>query len=237
MNLVRFLLKSFKEREMAAFYRAFFSKGDLCFDLGANVGEVTDVMLKLGATVIAVEPQESCLKILRRKYAGNRQVTIIERAVGSIEKEDDLMICEETAEASTLSALFAATYSPISRLHYLTTERVKVTTLEQLILEHGVPRFCKIDVEGYEPEVFKGLKTPIRFISFEFNNQLLFDTLSCLRMLSALAAYQCNFIKYEHMKLVLPDWLEIDDFSNQLGDLISDDILTGEIIVRLKSSR
>lgn len=236
MNIVRYILKIMKERELTAFYKSFINKGDLCFDIGANVGEVTDVMMKMGAAVIAVEPQESCLKILRKKYEGNRQVTVVDRAVGSIEKEDDLMICEETAEASTLSALFAATYSPVSRLHYHTTERVKVTTLEQLILQHGVPHFCKIDVEGYESEVFKGLKTPIRFISFEFNNLLLSDTLNCLTLLSALAPYQCNFIVYEHMKTVLPDWLEIDDFNMQLEDLIGQDVLTGEIIAQLKIS-
>ncbi len=233
MNIIRYLEKALKAHKTAAYFKTFISKGDLCFDLGANVGEITDVLLRIGARVVAVEPQESCLKILRRKYDGNQQVAIVGAAVGRMEKEDSLMICEETTEAATLSNIFVGTYGPASRLSYLTTEKVKVTTLERLILEHGVPHFCKIDVEGYESEVFIGLNTPIKFISFEFNILLLKDTLKCLLLLSALGDYQCNFLEYEHMKPVLPEWMEILEFRSQLYEFITEDILTGEIIVRL----
>ena len=44
---------------------------------------------------------------------------------------------------------------------------VAMTTLDELIGEFGCPRFCKVDVEGFETEVFKGLSRPIPIISFE----------------------------------------------------------------------
>ncbi len=40
-------------------------------------------------------------------------------------------------------------------------------TLEQLIAEHGRPYFVKIDVEGHESEVLRGLRQSIPLISFE----------------------------------------------------------------------
>ena len=39
-------------------------------------------------------------------------------------------------------------------------ETVPVTTLDALIAEHGPPRFVKIDVEGHEAEVLRGLSRP-----------------------------------------------------------------------------
>ena len=49
---------------LAGFYSTFVSTGDLCFDIGANYGNRTKVFLRLGARVVAVEPQPSCCQVL-----------------------------------------------------------------------------------------------------------------------------------------------------------------------------
>ena len=48
------------------------------------------------------------------------------------------------------------------------TMEVEMTTLDKLIETYGIPVFIKIDVEGYELEVLKGLSKPVRLISFEY---------------------------------------------------------------------
>src|SRR5438874_1447653 len=50
------------------FYGQFINNQCLCFDVGANIGNRTEVFLDLGAHVIAVEPQDSCVQILERRF-------------------------------------------------------------------------------------------------------------------------------------------------------------------------
>lgn len=215
---------------MLSFYKQFIFKGDLCFDIGANIGERTDYFLKLGAKVVAVEPQNTCYQLLKTKYK-NKPVEVLKCAIGSNEREDELMICDESNECSSLSKDFVTAYSSISGFHWRSAEKIKVTTLENLCKQYGVPKFCKIDVEGYESEVLLGLKSKIKFICFEFNKPLLKDTIKSLEILDTIGNYQCNFIKYEYMNLVLNEWMPIKEFLKEMEHIITPDILTGEIIL------
>lgn len=232
MLLPKFIRKILKHKEMFNFYKTYVNANDLCFDIGANIGERTDVLLKVGAKVIAIEPQSSCFHAMRKKYGNNKKVDVLNFAVGSQEKLAQLMICDENKECSTLSNQFIEVYAFKSNLKWSNVEEVKVVTLENLCQQYGVPKFCKIDVEGYESEVFLGLKTPIKYICFEFNMLLLNDTAKSLKVLSSLGNYHCNYIKYEQMNLVLKNWMPIDEFCNNLTQIIPPNVLTGEIIVK-----
>ena len=55
-------------RRRTQFYSKFVKRGDLCFDIGTNIGTRIDVFLALGASVVAVEPQTICIKYLQKKY-------------------------------------------------------------------------------------------------------------------------------------------------------------------------
>ena len=50
------------------FLGGFIQKGDLVFDIGANVGQMTDVFLRLEAKVVCVEPQMDVFQFLQWKY-------------------------------------------------------------------------------------------------------------------------------------------------------------------------
>jgi FkbM family methyltransferase len=52
-------------------------------------------------------------------------------------------------------------------------EVVQTTTLDALIDQFGVPDFCKIDVEGFEFEVLRGLSRPVGTISREYTSGVL----------------------------------------------------------------
>src|SRR5690348_16870321 len=49
-------------RESMEALSGFVHPGDLCFDVGANVGRKAESMLRLGARVVAVEPQPGCIR-------------------------------------------------------------------------------------------------------------------------------------------------------------------------------
>ena len=67
---------------------------------------------------------------------------------------------------------------------------VEVTTLDALIVRHGEPRFVKIDVEGFEPEVLRGLSTPIPALSFEFTTIQRAAAETCIDLLATLGPYR-----------------------------------------------
>src|SRR6188508_2094082 len=72
IEMFKFLFKKKKEIDkkpaMISFYKTWIQPGALVFDIGANIGNRIDVFLELGAKVVAVEPQQSCVQILREKF-------------------------------------------------------------------------------------------------------------------------------------------------------------------------
>jgi len=151
------------------FYSQFIKSGSLCFDVGANIGNHTEVLVKLGARVIAVEPQSNCIKYLKKRFKNNSQVTIIEKGLADKEGELKLYICEEAPTISTFSERWKA--NPLWKGYRWNKEKIiSVTTLDNLIEIFGLPDYCEIDVEGYENKVLKGLTKHIPIIYFEPND-------------------------------------------------------------------
>jgi len=60
----------------------FIRPGDLVFDVGAHVGDRVASFHRLGARVVAVEPQPSMVRALRLLYGRSKSVAIEALAVG-----------------------------------------------------------------------------------------------------------------------------------------------------------
>jgi hypothetical protein len=89
---------------------------------------------------------------------------------------------------------------------------VGVCTLDDLIAVHGVPAFCKIDVEGFEVEVLAGLTHPLRALSFEYLPPAHDAALAALDLVERLGApaggYLYNYSPIETMRLASERWLD-----------------------------
>lgn len=182
----------------------FIKSGDLAFDVGANIGVRTEIMLSIGATVVAFEPQPICAREIRAR--GNRHLTVVEKAVGAVEGSADLHLKSETGQASLLPNWQGG--PPVGVL------TVPVTTLDAEIKKYGRPVFCKIDVEGFEAEVLRGLSSPIKALSFEYHcdEAGVAKVRDCLTLLSKLANYDVNLIGQEGDEWLLPRWIPANEF-------------------------
>ncbi len=211
-----------RRRRMRRFYRQFVQPGDLCFDIGAHLGNHVRAWLDLGARVVAVEPQPHLLTWLGRFYGRHPQVTLLPQAVGAVEGTAALYISQRTPTVSTLSAAWMKLVGQdrsFADVVWETAVPVPVTTLDRLVEQYGRPAFTKIDVEGYELEVLQGLSQPLPALSFEYIVAVREMALSCLERLKQLGAYEFNYSTGESYKLVLPAWASTAEMAGVLSQL------------------
>ncbi len=214
------------------FLAGFIGRGDLVFDIGANVGHYTLVARSLGARVVAVEPQAALAAHLARRFRGSDAVEVVHCAVGASPGTATLHKTAQLSEAASLRA-DARDRSRFARDHPFTqSETVAVVTFEDLIARHGRPDFCKIDVEGHEGAVLAGLRSLVATLSFEFNREYRDDTALCLAQLSALAPYRFNYALGEATELAEPAWLEAPAAESALWSR-PDPLLWGDIYARI----
>ncbi len=217
------------QNQMLNFYSQFIKKGDLCFDVGAHKGNRTAIFLKLGAKVVAVEPQESCVKYLKSKFGEKPNFVLVEKGLAEKEGEFIMSICEEANDISTFSEKWKT--GRFSDYKWNKKQLVPVTTLDSLIKEFGLPVFCKIDVEGFEYQVLRGLSQPIKYISCEFAKEFFSDTKKCVDHLVSLGYGNFNYSLGESMNLSTQSWLKAEELFKQLN-LESDKLMWGDIYAK-----
>ena len=209
----------FRRKRLSKFYRKFIQPDDLCFDIGAHVGNRIRAFSDLSARVVAVEPQPECNRVLRKRYGAHPQVTLVEKAIGTEVGTQQLFISQWNPTVSTLSNDWITAVKALGAFADVQWEEsiaVEVTTLDALIEEYGKPAFCKIDVEGYEFEVLRGLTVPIRAISFEYTPVTEEVSQRCLRRLDELGNYQFNWSLGETHSFQSKHWLTYDEMSEIL---------------------
>lgn len=224
-----------QKKKMRDFYQQFLQKGELCFDVGANIGDRTEVFLSIKSQVICIEPQANCLQKLYKKFGRNKAVTVVAKGVSEKEGFAELAVCENASVLSTMSENWRNKSRFSGDTQWIKSEKVPVTTLDNLIKEYGLPVFCKIDVEGFEEKVIKGLTQPIPVISFEFVKELTHETKNCMLHLLSLGQYKFNFSIGESMELLLPNWVTADELFEKL-DLIEDQLLWGDVYAKLQNN-
>jgi len=188
-----------------SFYSSLLKPNSLCFDVGANIGEKSEALLRIGMNVVAFEPQKQCAKELMARcgHYGEKFV-LCESALGASPGEASLHVCENTAVSSFQKEWNGAA----------TTIQVPVTTLDHAISRYGTPHFCKIDVEGWELEVLKGLTKPIPLLSLEYvlRQRDIGNTLAALDYLSQFGDLQINITPAETLSFAFPQSLSLKEF-------------------------
>ncbi len=213
----------FDKEKTVQFLKQFIHPGDLVFDVGANKGDKADVYVACGARVICFEPQPSCVEQLKRRYNNNPDVTI--EPIGLAEEKGalELMICDQASTLSTFNQE-ATQEGRFAERNFRWNKRVNVEvhTLDEMIAKHGIPVFCKIDVENFELNVLRGLSVPIRCLSFECNSEYMQQTYDCIDHLSKMGYKKFNFCIGETSVFKFSQWLDADEIKEKLYDLARD---------------
>ena len=211
-----------RDAAMDALYAHFLRPGDLAFDIGSHVGDRSGSFRRIGARVIALEPQPLCARAIRAIYGGDTHVTMLEAACSSRPGTLRMRINSANPTLSTASGEFMAAADGAPGWEgqvWDETIAVAATTLDDLMARHGAPAFAKIDVEGFEDRVLAGLSRPLRGLSFEFTTIQQDVALRCLARLASLGAYRFDVALGESQRLTFGRWICGADMVAHLASL------------------
>jgi FkbM family methyltransferase len=214
------------------FYRSIlkgFKKGDLIFDVGANQGYKTDIFLRLGARVVAVEPDEFNQEILEQRFSRYRivkkPVVVVGKAVSEQSGTETMWIDEPGSAKNTLNPKWVDSLRSDSRrfgkhLAFGEERKIETVTLEELFKSHGRPYYVKIDVEGYEASVLRGLQSLVPYISFEVNlPEFRTEAVECIGLLERVAPNGLyNYAPDCLQGLAFENWLPTKTFLELFND-------------------
>ena len=238
LGLARSLLfyygQPWRRSSLKRFYGGLINPGDLVFDIGAHAGSRSRALLLLGASVVALEPQPLFADFMQKSFAGE-ELVLLRKAVGRQAGHIDLHISSRHPTVTSTSSAWISKVEKTSgfdKVRWDRVERVEMTTLDALIAEFGLPKFCKIDVEGAEADILAGLGQPIPLVAFEYIPATMEIALEAIGHLRRLGDYRFNRVKGERHQFVHDDWLSAEDMLAELARLAGGHH-SGDIYARL----
>jgi FkbM family methyltransferase len=215
-----------EQRQELHFYRSVLpgiKPGDIIFDIGANVGHKTQLFLKLGCHVIAVEPDETNQNLLHQSFhifrLKKKPVTIVGKAVSDRVGTQSLWVEEAGSALNTLSTKWVKSLQAEQQrfnhhVRFRQQRTVETTTIDELIQTYGHPYYIKIDVEGHEASVINGMNVPVPIVSFEVNlPEFRTEGLACIGRLERISpGGRFNLFQDCAQGLALAEWLPHAEF-------------------------
>jgi len=227
-HLYEHLFKPSTKREFekeARFYTSFLQPNALIFDIGANDGHKTAVFVQIADKVICCEPDIKNYRTLSVRFRNNKKVIIENVAVGNCEGLRKMYQHHAGSAFNTLNHKFKTIAEAdelnkwSEKIRYIDELKVTTTTLDQLIKKYGKPFFIKVDVEGFELEVLKGLSTPIPYMTLEcllpeFKQELT-EIFDLIYRLSAKAQFNIAI----HEQLIFTSFCFLDEIKKKIDRL------------------
>lgn len=225
-----------RQRALRRMYSPLVTSGSLVFDVGAHIGDRTRAFAALGARVIAFEPQPQVWRVLKMFTQHLPGVILRREAVGPAAGRSSLAISLDAPTVSTLSVgwrnAVRRNNPGFAQVQWSEVLEVDVVTLDQMVQLYGRPDFCKIDVEGYEADVLRGLHVPIPALSFEFVSGSLDHALLAMQELQRLGRYEFNVIEGEKRRFLFSTWHDAKTIIAWL-QAGADAVASGDIYARL----
>ena len=206
----------------------------LIFDIGAHEGYITQFLLEHGFKVVALEPDKRNQKILTRRFKSNNNFTLIKKGASSSNHSASFFVHKSNSAFNTISSKWKGSVEKKSNTSIFQPKQeiIELVTLDSLIQDIGKPKFIKVDVEGHELEVVRGLSHPIPLITFEANfPEFKNETIETINILTKLDSnYLFNYSK--NFQVELSNYIVGGKLIDQLKDIKTTCCL--EIICQLR---
>jgi len=153
-----FKAKTFEEQ----LYCGLIEKGDFCFDVGANIGEISRLMARLsgpGGCVVAFEPVPSTYRLLCEHLQRDAyEKAVIVTLPFGLSDSSGFRAVSIPGELHTRASLASAESWSAAQSSAVTARQCRFETLDETLSFWAPlrPSFLKIDVEGAELMVLKG---------------------------------------------------------------------------------
>ncbi len=130
--------------------------GDVCLDMGANVGVYTEILAATGATVHAYEPDPWSMDQLQARFADNPRVHLHAAAVGAMAGTAMLHRKRHFAD-NTARHSQSSTIVPADADRFVSSGiQVNVLAFRDVVAGIGRPvALAKIDIEGAEFDILE----------------------------------------------------------------------------------
>ncbi len=190
-------------------------EGDIVVDIGANIGYYALLESRLigeSGRVYAIEPSPANIELLRRNIGlnGYTNIDTYELAIGDTNGYAPMYMTKQS-NLNTLRDIAGT-----EKEGYFTREtRVRVMTLDEFLKDKRYPSLIRMDVEGYEYQVIRGMKDILSrklpltiFIEFHFHLLKKEETIEILETLRragfrmTVAASESPFIGQHRHKIL-----------------------------------
>jgi FkbM family methyltransferase len=141
------------EPHMVALFKKLIRKQDCVFDVGANIGLTGILFGNIAKQVVCFEPSPTTCSLLRNNISAARlhNIEVVNLGLGAQAEEVTLTFATNNRSGGFVS-------DQVRPLHGHTTENIQIARLDDVYQEFSDNiNFIKIDVEGYEGEVIKGM--------------------------------------------------------------------------------
>jgi FkbM family methyltransferase len=225
-----------RDNALRGLLRPFIPESGLVFDVGANIGNYSDLFLTMGARVVAFEPNPTLVRRLNKRFGHNRNITVEPVALGDGAYSTFMYSCESHGLSSLSDKHVREAKQIFHTYNWKPNVLVRVKLLSDYIKQYGVPDFVKIDVEGYELNVLQGMNMAVPALSFEFLRCDPYTTTQCLSVLDSLGDYEYRYtIGLEPDMQYLCDWTSSSEIMTFIAN--QDNYEFGDIWARTKRQK
>lgn len=162
-HLTFFLMRKIDyERNVWSHINKFIQNSELIFDIGGNIGQYAlrfSESIGDKGKILSIEPDSKNWAYLNFNLAINFCQNVEVLRLGLSDKVGVETFWRDVNNGGRLGSFIKNESATVP-------EVVKITTLDNLIFQYGIPDFIKVDVEGFEVTVIKGLSNFDKKIKF-----------------------------------------------------------------------